>query len=247
MDGEVDNVLNDAFRAMKQEVAMLLVDRHAYVMCHPDSCPFKENYKREKSLVAKQKRADLKASIRLFRKNMFDVEKLVECHVAFESYLMSNFEKVCDGTKSSENDIIRQILNSAVPPEACDHFESDRSCARLANLEHEVRRGDAVLSEDFDCVALFGADMMIKDVYSMFFTYTTLKDVMNVFHSNDRLDLVRKCCVLGTDYNLGVKGIGPVKITKIDENKSRELFETCMSLQSTDEKDMLELFALEGF
>ena len=72
--------------------------------------------------------------------------------------------------------------------------------------------------------------MMIKEVFPAFFTYITLDDIMQTFKSTSRENLVYKCCILGTDYNYGIKGIGPVKITKIDDKKVLDTFETCLAL-----------------
>jgi hypothetical protein len=333
---EEAKVVKEAINTMKKEVAMLLVEKHTYVLCSQEPCPFKRGLKEVNDTAAAKKHDDLLAAIGSFRKNMFDVDKLLECHVAFESYLISNIDKICSshyssfssylGTKvdNSSRDVTvfdpfhtsasyRSVTGLLMlrasgtngskyekfeakarqkpeydpshsvasrtsgytssffeararsskhekasffearagsmngssfgasvlrTPDQSDHFESDRLCARVA----KVAGSSAVLSEDFDCVALFGADMLVKEVWPRFFTYTMLTDVMDAFCSKSRNELIKKCCILGTDYNHGIKNVGPVKIKKIDENKTSTLFETCLALQSISIRDLVEFF-----
>ena len=260
---EEAKVVREAINTMKNEVAMLLVEKHTYVLCSRKPCPFKRGLKEVNDTAAAKKHDDLLAAIGSFRKNMFDVDKLLECHVAFESYLISNIDKICSshyssfssylGTKvgnssrgvtafaslaSKYEEVKHERVSVLRTPDQSDHFESDRLCARAA----EIAGSSAVLSEDFDCVALFGADMMVKEVWPRFFTYTMLTDVMDAFCSKSRNELIKKCCILGTDYNHGIKNVGPVKIKKIDENKTSALFETCLALQSISIRDFVDFF-----
>ena len=101
-----------------------------------------------------------------------------------------------------------------------------------------------MLSEDYDNLVLFGCDMIVAEAHKKFFVYTSLKDVMATFDSVSRKDAVHKCCLLGTDYNLGLKGIGPVKIKKIDTKKTKELFETCLNAQHLKPDTLYNFFML---
>ena len=114
-----------------------------------------------------------------------------------------------------------------------DSYESDRLCARL-----DV---DAVLSEDFDCLALFGAQLIIMNAQKDIVSYVALSDLLQTFLSKDRTELVHKCCLMGTDYNLGVKGIGPKTIMKIDADTAQQQAHKCLSMQSID-IDSIEQF-----
>lgn len=227
---EISNVLDYALNEMRKEANMLLVNKHIYVFPSSKTCPFKDKYNKSMYDIASQKYEDLKDSIRSFKRDMFDIDKLIKCHNAFESYLISNISQIC-----------LHYSNPDVLPDDSFYFESDLLCAHMnKNEEHS----SAVLSEDLDCVALFGANMMIKEVYPKFFTYITISEIMEVFKSTNRKNLVYKCCILGTDYNYGIKGIGPVKITKIDDKKLFSTFETCLELQSINKRDIENFFSI---
>ena len=247
---EEARVIDEAVSAMRKDVA-ILARNCTYVLCSQEACPFKARIKNAYEKAAVKTREDLDAAIESFKSDMFDLDRLTECHVAFESYLISNVEDICmalarnfDAPKGPLPLFVppgksRGTKGMTTAPDEDDFFESDRSCARIANGS---QLASAVLSEDFDCVALFGAGMMIREVWPSVFTYTTLRDVMDAFCSTSRENLIHKCCILGTDYNHGIKGIGAVAIRKIDEDKARETFESCMTLQSTEKHDIMNFF-----
>ncbi len=223
---EKHRVFDAALFAAKRETSAFGT-KCTYVFGSPEGCPYKAR------LIAKnaQKRTDrleeLKRRVHAYRQDMFNLEAMEHCALALESYIISDLEGVSALYAGKEWAL--GVPKYAVPDES-DSFESDRLCARLAKT-----RGAAVLSEDYDCVALFGADMMVMEVFKNFFVYASLRDVMATFESErqTRKDVVHRCCVMGTDYNLGLKGVGPVKVKKIDVRQAKELFETCLAAQHT--------------
>ena len=112
--------------------------------------------------------------------------------------LITHIEPLCLAYNDTQNQSKIDFGAESVLSTANHSFESDRLCAVL-----EV---DAVLSEDFDCVALFGARVMIVSVDHDTASYVALSDVLRTFLCNSRDELVNKCCLMGTDYNLGMKG-----------------------------------------
>ena len=215
-------VCREAHAGILKEVSILSRAEVTYVLSERTVNPFKEGITNKRKENARNASKKLKESMKKFRRNMFDVEAIAECHAAFEGYLIANMERLAL--------ILSDMFGGSMVTD-----ESDKTCAQ----SHM-----AILSEDFDCLALFGGQMMIKEVFTNFFTYVTLSDVMDVFHSRTRLNLVHKCCLLGTDYNLGTFGIGPVKVVKIDEDQAREKFESCMHAQGIDVRALLEFFCL---
>ena len=85
---------------------------------------------------------------------------------------------------------------------------------------------------------------MIQDIHPKFIVYVSLKDTMATFESVRRQDAVHRCCIMGTDYNRGLKGIGPVKVKKIDAKQAKQLFETCMTSQSIKPDKLYDFFLL---
>ncbi len=208
-----------------------------YVFPSPNACPHKVRVKEYRSAKTSERLEELKKRIALYRRNMFDTDALQQCALALESYIISDLDSL--STMYSGREWILGVGRFKVP-NGSDFFESDRLCASIAR----ANAGAAVLSEDFDNVALFGTDMMVKEVFNGFFVYVSLKDTMAALSSVSRADAVHKCCLLGTDYNRGLKGIGPVKIGKIDHVKAKELFETCLAAQSVKPEKLYELFML---
>ena len=228
-DPETERVLQDALATMKAEVGMLSVSNAIYVLCSPTRCPF-----RARTLIVERDAQKARASDRFnecvqhCKKNPLNVRKILECHKAFEAYLITHIEALCLAYNSIDLESVKSTAN--------DSFESDRLCAVL-----EV---DAVLSEDFDCVALFGAHVMIVSVDHDTASYVALSDVLRTFLCNSRDELVNKCCLMGTDYNLGMKGIGPATIHKIDKLLAYNLAHQCMSLQAIDIDSIKHFFRI---
>lgn len=215
IDEEIKTIAKDALVYIRKDVSALNVKKVIYVTGSSTKCLYKEALRLEREDVAKTKASDFQESTKKYKRNMFDTESLAECIKALESYIIADFEKVAS------------VCNEWALPTENDMFESDKLCARLAR--------DAILGEDFDCVALFGAKLLIKDVYNKFFSYVTLTDMMDVFNVDTQKNLAYKCLILGTDYNYGLKGMGPTKVSKIDDfeeiySKAKE----CLSLQGID-------------
>ena len=228
-------VFFSALATTKEEVRMMGVSKFTYVFPSHEKCDYKKSKQADREKKTQEKLSELKNCIDSYKRNMFDVDELLKCALALENYIISDLERI-----STMYSGIEYILGvDYAVPDIADHFESDRLCARLAR-----ERGTAILSEDFDDVLLFGADMMVKEVYLGFFVYVSLKDTMETFDSVSRRDAIHRCCIMGTDYNIGIKGIGPVKAKKIDCSKAKELFETCMSAQSMRPEELYSFFLL---
>lgn len=114
--------------------------------------------KQEQQAVAAARLSEFKSSAAKLRSNMLNTELLSECIAALESYMVSDLDSVCSAYRGKEWLFVP--ISSCAVAGAADMFESDRLCARLAH-----NRPSGVLSEDFDCVALFGANFMVKEVH----------------------------------------------------------------------------------
>ena len=225
LEGERKRVFRAAIAVAKQEVSFMGVRRVTYAFGSCASCAYKEPLRQERQALTVAKLDEFKSRAAKLRSNMLDVELLSECIAALESYMVSDLDGVCSAYRGKEWLFVP--ASSYVVAGAADMFESDRLCARLAH-----GRPSGVLSEDFDCMALFGANFMVKEVYRGFFTYATLKGIMDAFGSTTRDVLVEKCCLLGTDYNLGLMGVGPVKVRKIDDIETHRLCKACLAAQN---------------
>lgn len=221
---EKRRVYDAALAIAKREVDHMRVPKCTFVFPSGQRCPHKERARARNAEKAGSRLKELKKRISVYRSNMFDLDALEQCALALESYVISDIEGV--STMHANGERFLGVDAYRVPGES-DDFESDRLCARLA-----MGIGSAVLSEDFDVVALFGADLMVTEAHKNFFVYISLRDVMETFCSVSRKNAVHKCCLMGTDYNWGLKGIGPVKAKKIDAAEAKKLFETCMASQS---------------
>jgi hypothetical protein len=222
LEGEKRYVFNAALAATRMEVSALGV-KSTYVFGSLSSCPYKSRLRLDREAVTRARLEEFASRVAVFKRDMLNVELLKQCIVALESYIISDLDGVCSVYRGREWMLVPE--SNCIVPGGADMFESDRMCARLG-------KRSAVLSEDFDCLALFGANLMIREVYRGFFSYTTLKDIMNTFKSTTRENLAEKCCLMGTDYNLGLKGVGPVKAKKIDASETNRLWKICISAQS---------------
>lgn len=253
---EKRRVFDAALASTVKEAERMRALKCTYVFPSTERCP----HRVERSSESEKKLDDLRERISEYRRDMFDIYALDRCALALESYLMSDFDRLSKMHAGSERflnlgqrsepslrfDVLpeRQHIPGCgsgttrlyVAPDESDSFESDRLCARMSG-----GIGVALMSEDHDVVALFGADMMITEVHRNFFVYSSLRDTMETFGCANRRDLIHKCCIMGTDYNRGLRGVGPVKARKIDAAKAKELFETCTSAQSVS-PDVLHKF-----
>lgn len=223
LEKEKKYIFQAALAVTKMEVSMMHVSKATYVFASPVPCPYKEKTKYAAKTIAESRLKEFKSCVREFKHDMLNADLLEKCIATLESYIISDLESICCVYRGLEWLLVPEA--KCVLPKKDDMFESDRTCARLGKLS-------AVLSEDFDCMALFGANFMVKEVYNGFFSYIVLKDVMEVFKSKTRKNLVEKCCLMGSDYNFGLKGVGPVKITKIDTSETSKLCKTCICAQS---------------
>lgn len=240
LEKEKKRIFCFALDLTKEEVSMLKVSQYTYVFPSQNTCIYKERISTKRKTVAEEKLKDFINCFKLFKKNLLNLELLVKCHSAFESYLLSNLDEI--SLLYLKSDI--EVPPSYIVPDEDNFFESDRLCAKLSNSYSSA----AVLSEDLDCLSLFGAQMIVKDVHNNFFSYISLKDVMKVFCSQDRNELVHKCCICGTDYNLGLNRVGHVTTAKIETKKAEDMFKYCMHEQPTSQRveDMYKFFLLDN-
>lgn len=236
LEGEKKYVFNAALAATRVEVSALGV-KSTYVFGSQSSCPYKSRLRSDREAVTKARLEEFMNRVAAFKRDMLNVELLERCINGLESYIISDLDGVCSVYCGREWMLVPE--SHCVVPGRVDMFESDRTCARLG-------KRSAVLSEDFDCLALFGASLMIRDAYRGFFSYTTLNDVMNTFKSTTRENLVEKCCLMGTDYNLGLKGVGPVKAKKIDALETNRLWKICISAQSINQVKLRNFLLLQN-
>ena len=245
---EKRRVFDAALASTVREAGRMRVKKFTYVFPSAERCP----HRVERPSESGEKLDDLVERISEYRRDMFDLDALERCALALESYIMSDFDRLSKMHAGNErflnlgqrSEPERQHIPSSIGcgscafrvPDESDSFESDRLCARMSG-----GIGVSVLSEDHDVVALFGADLMITEVHHNFFVYSSLRDTMDTFGCANRRDLIHKCCIMGTDYNRGLRGVGPVKAQKIDASKAKELFETCASAQSVS-PDVLRKF-----
>ena len=228
---EKRRVFDAALASTVKEAERMRALKCTYVFPSTERCP----HRVERPSESEKKLDDLLERISEYRRDMFDIDALDRCALALESYLMSDFDRLSKMHAGSER-FLNLGSGTFQAPDESDSKESDRLCARMSG-----GIGVAVMSEDHDVVALFGADMMITEVHRNFFVYSSLRDTMETFGCANRRDLIHKCCIMGTDYNRGLRGVGPVKARKIDAAKAKELFETCTSAQSVS-PDVLHKF-----
>ena len=258
---EKKRVFHEALKLTKKEVALIKPKECVYVFCSPHTCPYKEKIKTERRKMCEKRLQELNNCMREFKRDVLNVGLLKKCCAALESYIMSDVENICAMYAGKEWLL---GIETYTFPKSDNYYESDRLCANvfstilhsdtkcLSNAVLENTRSEnmtnsnspAVLSEDLDCVVLFGAEFMIKEVFEQFISYVSLKDIMNTFGVKDRKDMVHRCCIMGTHFNLGLKGVGPVKIKQLDATKAAELFKTCIKHQHIDQKDFYKFFNL---
>lgn len=265
IQSERKRVFNGALILIKKEVAMMKPKKCTYVLCSPVTCPFKERIKLVRAEMCTKRRDEFNQCVEVFKRDMLDADALQKCCAALESYILSDVENIC--MMYNKEEWLLGVEHYELPRKA-DYFESDRLCATLsaatpaysgsaadknpnfyeATSKHLFKRASsgaaAVLSEDFDCVVLFGADIMVKEVHKEFFSYITREDVMNIFGSTCRKDMIHKSCLMGTHFNLGLKGVGPIKAKKLTGPAALKLFETCMAAQSMDKNKLYDFFGV---
>ena len=236
MVSEIKKVCDEAQDKMVKEVS--IIGGHVqYVLCSPERCPYRERLK-----IAERKFEKAKAKERMTKalnkckKHILDVSVMIECHDAFVGYLISHIEEACLMYNNKQTKTVR----ATVMPDDKDSYESDRLCARMSRQDGEGK--GVVLSEDYDCIFLFGAEKMIKKITKHVVQYVTIHDAMIVCGCNDRKSLIYKCFLMGTDYNLGLKGIGPKKAVSTKNEHLTVLAEKCMKQQCIDMREIMKFF-----
>ena len=237
---EKKKVFHGALTLTKKEVALITsphLKKCVYVFSSPHTCPYKEKIKAERNRVCEKRLHELNKCTNELKLDVLNVELLKRCCAALESYIMSDVENICAMYAGKEWLLGIETYKF---PESNNYYESDRLCANISYSYNS----SAVLSEDLDCLVLFGAEFMIKEVFNQFISYVSLKDIMNTFGVTNRKDMVHRCCIMGTHFNLGLKGVGPVKVKKLDAPKAAELFKTCIKSQNINQKDFYNFFNL---
>jgi hypothetical protein len=179
---------------------------------------------------SKNSEVDLKNHIENYKNKLLSVEALLACYDSFLKYLINNVENVC----LTYNGIEQYLLLPYTKPDICFFFESDKLCSI----------NPVVLSEDFDCLALFGAEAIILDVVDGCIEYVTLENTIKTFNCQTREQLIHKCVIMGTDYNIGLKGFGPEKVRKIDVDNALTLAISCLDIQDINFKSLMLFFNL---
>lgn len=234
---EIRRVCDEALEKMMAEVSIIGAEKVKYVFCSPERCPYRERLRLSDRILEKAKAKErFTKALSKCKKHILKVSIMIECHNAFVGYVIAHIEEVC----LIYNSIISG--NATVMPDHEDSYESDRLCARILD-NVEGRWYGVVLSEDYDCTFLFGAKKMIRKITKYAVQYVTIKDAIKVFECNDRQSLVYKCCLMGTDYNLGLKGIGPKKAAAT--NNEHMLAEECMRQQCIDIRELMKFFLLD--
>ena len=236
---EKKKIFHGALKLTKKEVALIQPKECIYVFCSPHTCPYKEKLKTERNKVCEKRLQELNNCISEYLCDVLNVELLKKCCAALESYILSDVENICAMYAGKE--WLLGIENYTLPG-SDNYYESDKLCANICGSSSSS--SPAVLSEDLDCVVLFGAEFLVKEIFDQFISYVSLKDIMNVFGVTNRKDMVHKCCIMGTHFNLGLKGVGPVKVKQLDAKKATELWLTCIKHQHINPKDFYNFFNL---
>jgi hypothetical protein len=230
-------VFHNALAFTKREIAAINPKKCKYVFCSLKTCVFKKGIEVERAKILEKRSDNLKSLFSELRLNVFDMTILKKCCAALESYIISDVDNICTMYEGIEWSL--GIENYEIPREV-DYYESSRLCADLSAKSNS----SIIFSENFDCVALFGAEFMVIEMFDEFMSYVTLKDVMKAFGVTNRKDMVHRCCLMGTYFNLGMKGIGPIKAKQLDAPKAAELFNTCIRAQHITHKDIYKFFNL---
>jgi len=240
---EKKQIFHNALAFTKKEIAVINPKKYTYVFGSSNTCAFREGIKAERAKILEKKLNDLKSLFAEFKLNMFDITILKKCCAALDSYIISDIDDICTMYEGQEWSLGIEHSNIQISQKV-DYFESDRLCANLSANANLHANSNAILSENFNCVALFGAEFMVIEIFDNFMLYVTLKDVMKAFNVTNRKDMVHRCCLMGTHFNLGMKGIGPVKAKQLDAPKAAELFKSCIRAQNIIQTDIYKFFNL---
>lgn len=214
------NVFEQALIYTQDQIKLLKLSSCIYVFGSSTPCIFKQELRQYREEKRKKQWHILQTCLQKLGHHIIDLDVIIECSNAFEGYLLCCLDQL---TQLYQKSKLVDTLEILVPNEQ-DFYESDKLLAQF----------DTVLTYDYDCVALFGAQMMITNVTAQWFEYVTLNDIMATFKSTTRTELIYRCCLLGTDYNKGWKGIGPCKVVKIDSKRLYNQVQSCFKLQNLD-------------
>jgi hypothetical protein len=228
---EVQRVVDQAFVWMYNCVNHINPTNFVFVLSSKQRCPFREPLKCAYRIsMMESSLNNLEICLAEYKKHLLSMESLITCYAAFEAYLLNNVSEIC----LIYNDTFTNV--PSIQPTIHDYFESDRLCACLSDY--------TIISEDYDLVALFGATRIITNVVHGYIQCVTLQDLMVTFRCNTRTELLNKCIIAGTDYNLGVKGFGVAKIIRMEPQLASELCETCLTFQGIDITHILPFYML---
>jgi len=235
LNEEKKYVFCEALAVIRKEVYTMGTNAQ-YVFESPYTCPYKRRLEVQRWNRTMFNLDRMASAFDEFAGNILNTGALKKCINALESYMMSDLESVCLAYRGMEWMFVSGQRYTTPGEE--DMFEADKACARSG--------GRPVLSEDFDCVALFGASMMIKEVHKSSFVYTNLSDVMLSFNSRTIKNLVEKCCIIGTDYNRGIRGNKPSVIKRFGDEETSRKCQACLSEQGIGQEILSEFFAAGG-
>lgn len=108
----------------------------------------------------------------------------------------------------SRRDDIRDIVVSLIDEKYIRDIEPDILCSKKCL---------ATISLDYD-LFLFGSRHIIKDIKNGEITFLSRESMLKKLGLNTLEELVTIAVLCGTDYNMGVNGIGPKKARSIDVN-----------------------------
>lgn len=106
----------------------------------------------------------------------------------------------------------RTVLDLLGIPNMVAPGESDAQCAHLTQVGHAW----AAVTQDWD-IALFGAPRALRNLTTSTTRLPELLDLATVLDAAGltREQLVEAAMLIGTDYNPGIDGVGPVKAVKL--------------------------------
>jgi hypothetical protein len=233
LDSELRHTFDEAFTTIRSDTDKISTSQ-LYVFPSKTRCPYREHMKISHRIAEMDKASEeFRKCMSDYMKNLLNTRAIISLHAAFEMYLITHVEDIC----LTYNNVEDVLGVSYIKPEQEDSFESDRLCARIANLA-------PVFSEDFDCVVLFGAKSIILEVRDTTVRYISIDDLLDIFESNSREELLHKCIIMGTDYNIGMIGMGPMRIREIDVHTASNMAAECMLRQSLDISSMRRFFCL---
>ena len=187
-ESEENSLFDRAVRVILREIEMLGIVDFTFVFPSSQTCPYKEKLNAGRRNNRDIRLAEFESNMVEFRKQLLDLSVLQTCYRSFASYVMSDIETFCMKYLQRANFLRHDV------PTAEDAYESDKTCVRLFK---NARPTCALLSEDLDCVALFGARSIVREVYPGSFVHVFLNRVLVAMAVTNRTNLIMKCCIIG--------------------------------------------------